>query len=489
MMAKALRPRACLNRPFLGSCAKHGGSLFSWNLTLFTDVIAFTLTWQRTWEALFRRLIAFAAQKGGLKQCQALTQIEVNHPALACVAIPIRSHIPMNNTFDLTKKFRARFSGEALVYRAPGRVNLIGEHTDYNDGLVLPAAIGFSCWIAIAPRTDRKISLYSENFDESIEADLDNAKIHSTGKWPDYPLGVAWALEKAGCHLTGANIYIRGEVPLGAGLSSSAALEVSTGYALLDLANHPIELTKLALLCQQAENEFVGARVGIMDQFVSCHGQAGSALLLDCRSLDFRLLPLPRGVQLVICNTMVQHKLGTSEYNVRRTECEEGVRLLSKGLPGIRALRDVSLPDLELHRGLLSETVYKRCRHVITENFRTGEAAAALQSEKTEALRNLMAESHSSLRDDYEVSCRELDLMVDLAMQQEGVLGARMTGGGFGGCTINLVNAADSEKFRERVSKGYEVATGYHPNIYVCEASQGAEKVAGHALKITTLTD
>ena len=472
----------------LGRFPKHGCSLFSWNLRLFADVIAFTLTWQLTWEALFRRLIAFAAQKGVLKQCQGLTLTELDHLART-VCISIRSNTPMNNAFDLPKKFRARFSGEAVVYRAPGRVNLIGEHTDYNDGLVLPAAIGFSCWIAIAPRTDRKIALYSENFDEAIEADLDNAKIHSTGKWPDYPLGVAWSLEKAGYRLKGANIYIRGEVPLGAGLSSSAALEVSTGYALLDLANHPIELTKLALLCQQAENEFVGARVGIMDQFVSCHGQAGSALLLDCRSLDFRLLPLPRGVQLVICNTMVQHKLGTSEYNVRRTECEEGVRLLSKALPGIRALRDVSLPDLERHRGLLNETVYKRCRHVITENFRTREAASALQSEKTETLRNLMAESHSSLRDDYEVSCRELDLMVDLAMQQEGVLGARMTGGGFGGCTINLVNAADAEKFRERVSQGYEVATGYHPNIYVCEASQGAEKVARHALKITTLTD
>jgi len=395
----------------------------------------------------------------------------------------------MNDALNLAKKFSSRFGGDSVVYRAPGRVNLIGEHTDYNDGFVLPAAIGFSCWVAVAPRSDRKIALYSENFDEAIEADLDNAEIHSTGKWPDYPLGVAWALNRAGYRLSGANVYIRGEVPLGAGLSSSAALEVSTGYALLDLAHDPIELTRLALLCQRAENEFVGARVGIMDQFISCHGQAGSALLLDCRSLDFRLLRLPPGVQLVICNTMVQHKLGTSEYNVRRTECEEGVRLLSQTLPGIRALRDVSLADLERHRGFLSETVYKRCRHVITENSRTREAASALQNGKIDALRNLMSESHSSLRDDYEVSCRELDLMFDLAMHQEGVIGARMTGGGFGGCTINLVNAANSEKFRERVSRGYEAATGYHPNIYVCEASQGAEKVAPHALETSSRTD
>jgi galactokinase len=389
----------------------------------------------------------------------------------------------MSDASDLSAKFRSRFGGEPVTYRAPGRVNLIGEHTDYNDGFVLPVAIGFSCWVSVAPRNDRKIALYSENFDESIEADLDNVKIHATGKWPDYPLGVAWILEKAGYHLGGANIYIRGQVPLGAGLSSSAALEVSTGYALLDLAHRPIELTKLALLCQKAENEFVGARVGIMDQFISCHGQAGNALLLDCRSLDFHLLPLPRGVRLVICNTMVQHKLGTSAYNVRRTECEEGVRLLSKVLPGIRALRDVSLPNLELHRGLLTETVYKRCRHVITENFRTREAASALRKHEPAMLRDLMAESHKSLRDDYEVSCRELDLMVDLAMQQDGVIGARMTGGGFGGCTINLVNAEDSEKFRDRISKGYEDATGFQPNIYVCEASQGAEKILPRTLK------
>jgi galactokinase len=389
----------------------------------------------------------------------------------------------MNDVSDLLAKFNSRFRGEAAVYRAPGRVNLIGEHTDYNDGFVVPAAIGFSCWVAIAPRSDRKIAGYSENFDESVEADLDDLKIHATGKWADYPLGVAWALQKAGCRLRGANLYIRGEVPIGAGLSSSAALEVSTGYALLDLALHPIELTKLALLCQQAENEFVGARCGIMDQFVCCHGRAGNALLLDCRSHDFRLLRLPREVQLVICNTMVQHQIGTGGYNVRRAECEEGVRLLSKVLPGIRALRDVSLADLECHRGLFSEIVYKRCRHVITENARVHEAASALETGKIEALRNLIAESQISLRDDYEVSCRELDLMVDLAMQQEGVIGARMTGGGFGGCTINLVHAAHSEEFCKRVSEGYQAATGSHPNIYVCEASQGAERVGPRAFE------
>lgn len=383
----------------------------------------------------------------------------------------------MDKAGELLAKFKSKFHSSAKIYRAPGRVNLIGEHTDYNEGFVLPAAIGFSCWVAIAARADRKIAIYSENYDEFAEAELDNLKVRATGKWADYPLGVAWALQQGGYHLRGVNLYIVGEIPVGAGLSSSAALEISTGFALMDTACHPLERTKLALLCQQAENEFVGARCGIMDQFISCHGQAGSALLLDCRSLDFHVLPLPGNVHLVICNTMVRHQLGGSEYNVRREECEEGVRQLSKALPKIRALRDVSLADLEKNKNLLSERVYKRCLHVISENARTLEVASALRSGEISKLNQLMADSHRSLRDDYEVSCRELDIMVELAMKQSGVLGARMTGGGFGGCTINLVNAADSSKFSERVSEEYEAATGRRPVIYICKGSQGAEMV------------
>jgi galactokinase len=383
----------------------------------------------------------------------------------------------MDQGHTLLAKFHAKFHSAAKVFRAPGRVNLIGEHTDYNDGFVFPAAIGFSCWVAIAPRDDRKLVLYSENFDESVESNLDDLGVRATGKWADYPVGAAWALQQAGYRLRGANLYIVGDVPLGAGLSSSAAVEVSTAFALLEAANQPIELKALALLCQRAENEFVGARCGIMDQFISCHGRAGKALLLDCRSLDFQLLELPAGARLVICNTMVSHKLETSGYNVRRAECEEGVRLLSKTNPQIRALRDVSLDDLEKHRGMLSEVVYRRCRHIVTENARTLATAAALRTGDSGALRQLMADSHRSLRDDFEVSCRELDIMVELAMQQPGVLGARMTGGGFGGCTINLVRASEADGFCERVAQGYESATGYHPDVYVCEASQGVGMV------------
>jgi len=394
----------------------------------------------------------------------------------------------MNKAHELLTSFKARFGTSASVYRAPGRVNLIGEHTDYNDGLVMPAAIGFSCWVAIAPRDDHNLILYSENYSEAYEADLDELGDRGSGHWADYPLGVAWALRDAGYRLRGANLYIAGNVPQGAGLSSSAAIEVSTGYALLSAANHAIDRTKLALLCQRAENEFVGARVGIMDQFVSCHGRAGHALLIDCRSLEFRSLRLPSRVSLVICNTMVKHKLQASEYNVRRAECEEAVRRLSEALPKISSLRDVSPEQLAENRNVLSETLYRRCRHVISENKRVRKVAELFEARKTEGLREVMAASHESLRDDYEVSCRELDAMVEIAGRQKGVYGTRMTGGGFGGCTINFVDVEHAEEFQRRVSAEYEAAIGLRPDIYICEASQGAELVETAAENLPKVT-
>ncbi len=344
-----------------------------------------------------------------------------------------------NRSSDLVSRFRALFgSPSSLVYRAPGRVNLIGEHTDYNAGFVLPAAIGFWCWIAAAPREDNKLMIHSENYQETIEAKLDGNHLHRTRKWSDYPLGVASVLQESGYRLRGANLYVRGEIPLGAGLSSSAALEVGAACALLEISGHELDRTKIALLCQRAENEFVGARVGIMDQYVCCEARVEHALLLDCRSVEHVPVKLTPGVQLVVCNTMVKHEHGDGEYNVRRRDCEEGVQLLSTVLPGIQALRDVTLRDLEDHRKLLSETVYRRCRHVITENRRVPQAAEALERGDLHTLGELMAESHRSLRDDYQVSCPELDLMVDLAAKHSGVYGTRMTGGGFGGCTVNL---------------------------------------------------
>ena len=383
----------------------------------------------------------------------------------------------MDKGQQVIARFGAKFRTAATLYRAPGRVNLIGEHTDYNDGYVLPAALGFSCWTAVAPREDRRLIVHSENFSETIEADLNDLKPFPENTWANYPLAVAWALQQAGNKLIGANMYVAGEVPLGAGLSSSAAIEVSAGFALLDVAGLAIDRTQLALMCQRAENEFVGAHCGIMDQFISCYGQADHALLLDCRSLERRMLPIPHEVALIICNTMVKHELGASEYNTRREECEEAVRALSKVLPGISALRDVTAAQLEEHRGVLSAVLYKRALHVVTENERTLRAADAFESGAIEKLGQLMADSHRSLRQDYEVSCPELDTLVEIAARQRGVFGARMTGGGFGGCTINLVDVTHAQEFQQKVSAAYKSATGLQPDIYVCKASQGAEAV------------
>jgi galactokinase len=383
----------------------------------------------------------------------------------------------LKTPLQLLDGFRARFGGTASIYRAPGRVNLIGEHTDYNDGFVLPAAIEFYCWAAIAPRHDRKLVIHSEKFNESVEEAIDSLSPLAKKHWANYPLGVAWTLRQAGKPLTGANIYLAGEVPLGAGLSSSASVEVATGFALLSLSGGNIDRKELALLCQKAENEFVGAHVGIMDQFVSCYGRALNALLLDCRSLEHQFVRLPADVQLVICNTMVKHELASGEYNARRAECEEGVRILRIVLPQIRALRDVTLSQLDEHQQILPPKVIARCRHVITENARVLSAVEAFHRGDSKALGPLMQESHRSLRDDYEVSSKELDLMVEIATVQPGLIGARMTGGGFGGCTINLVEAAAVADFKRKVAAEYSSRTGLTPEIYVSPASEGAQQM------------
>ena len=383
----------------------------------------------------------------------------------------------MRDLIQLQENFRARFGTPAAIYRAPGRVNLIGEHTDYNDGFVLPAAIESYCWVAAGPRSDEKLVIHSENFNGTVEVDLDSISSLGKNHWANYPFGVADKLQEAGKRFNGANLLISGDVPLGAGLSSSAAVEVAVGFALLHQSRLAIDRMELARLCQKAENEFVGARCGIMDQFIACHGRASNALLLDCRSLEFRPVKLPHGIQLVICNTMVKHEIASGEYNRRRTECEEGVRVLQKLLPEIRALRDVTLAQLETHRTLLSSTVYSRCRHVVTENHRTQEAIRALDSEDLSAFGSLMRESHRSLCDDYEVSCKELDLTVEIASAQPGVIGARLTGGGFGGCTINLVESAAVDAFKKNVATRYHAQTGLKPEIYVSPAAEGVQQV------------
>jgi galactokinase len=388
----------------------------------------------------------------------------------------LQSRTVEESAHALGEHFRRKFRATPRVYAAPGRVNLIGEHTDYNDGFVMPAAIGFSTQVAVAARDDRRLLIHSENYAEQVEFDLDNLPLARASHWSDYALGVVEMIAQSGVRLRGANVMISGNVPQGAGLSSSASIEVAVGYALLDLAGQAIDLTKLALLSQRAENEFVGAKCGIMDQFVSAHGKRDQALLLDCRSLDYRLLPLA-GVPLVISNTMVKHSLSQGEYNDRREECELGVRILSKHLPSARALRDVTLADLEKYGHELSETVLRRCRHVVSENARVLKAADALDAGNLAAFGELMGQSHCSLRDDFEVSCAELDVMVALGGQVEGVYGTRMTGGGFGGCTITLIKDENVESFQKSVSEGYERATGRKPEIYVCSAADGVGKI------------
>jgi galactokinase len=381
------------------------------------------------------------------------------------------------NAKNLSDRFQALYRAAPRIYRAPGRVNLIGEHTDYNDGFVMPLAIDFSTWVAIAPRADRRVVIRSENYSETAEFDLDDPKPRRTRHWSDYSRGVAVTLESAGHRLRGADILLRGEVPIGSGLSSSAAMEVATGYALLDTAGVDLDRLALALICRRAENEFVEMRCGLMDQFVSCFGAQGHALLLDCRSLEYQLLPLPEAVKVVVCNTMVKHALAGSEYNARRAECGEGVRLLAQRLSGVRSLRDVTSSELERFQAELPEVVYKRCRHVISENARVAATAVALELADLATFGDLMGASHCSLRDDYEVSCAELDLLVELANQVPGVYGSRMMGGGFGGCTVNLVAATHVDRFKESVASGYAKVTRREPEIYVCTAAQGAERV------------
>jgi len=378
---------------------------------------------------------------------------------------------------QLTNAFDHLYGVKPRIYRAPGRVNLIGEHTDYNEGFVMPMAINFSTYVAMSKRDDRVLRIHSETFKEDASLDLTHPPARGRKHWSDYPIGVAVKLQEAGHAISGADVLVHGEVPLGSGLSSSAAFEVSTGIGLLDISHEEIDRLQLAKTCQKAENEFVGARTGLMDQFIACFGKAGHAVMLDCRSLESQALPLPDKVSVVVCNTMVKHELASSEYNARREECEAGMRILSRHRHGVNSLRDVTVADVEKFKDELGDVISKRCRHITTENDRVRAAANALQQRDLKTFGKLMYESHQRLRDDYEVSSRELDVMVDLAGTIDGVFGARMTGGGFGGCTVNLIAVSAVDEFTRAIKAGYAEATGRDPEVYVCAAADGAERV------------
>jgi len=382
----------------------------------------------------------------------------------------------MSEPDGLQARFRARFGGAGRLYRAPGRVNLIGEHTDYNDGFVLPAAIDLDAWVAAAPRDDRRVRLYAADLDAALEFSLDAPAPGPARDWTDYPRGVALALERAGHRLRGADLLLESAVPIGAGLSSSAALEVALAWALLDLAGVAADPLEVARLCQRAENDFVGTRCGIMDQFAACHGRAGSALLLDCRALAARHVALPAELAILVCDSMVKHSLADGAYNQRRAACEAGVRILARSLPGVRALRDVCSDELEARRAELPEDVYRRCRHVIAECARVHAAVAALEAGDLAAVGRLLCASHASLRDDYEVSCPELETLVETALAQRGVYGSRMMGGGFGGSTITLARPDAIDALLGALGERYERAYGKRPWMRLCATADGARR-------------
>lgn len=373
---------------------------------------------------------------------------------------------------QVTREFQIRFGAPPeLVVRAPGRVNLIGEHTDYNDGFVLPMAIDRAAWIALRPRDDRRVIAYSLDFDQSSGFTLDGMR-HAGAGWVEYLKGVAWALQEAGYALNGWEGVVSGDVPIGAGLSSSAALEMATARAFAAVSDWAWEAATMAKLGQRAENQWVGVNCGIMDQMISAAGIADHALLIDCRSLETQAAPLPPGTVVVVLDTATRRGLVDSAYNERRAQCEAAARFF-----GAPALRDVSPETFEARAAELDDLVRRRARHVITENARTLAAAEAMRRGDAIELGRLMDASHVSLRDDFGVSSHELNVMVEAARDHQACYGARMTGAGFGGCAIALVRAGAAKDFATQVTADYQAATEIEPHVYICVATDGAEVV------------
>lgn len=381
----------------------------------------------------------------------------------------------------LKQQFIQRFGGEGKlrVIRSPGRVNLIGEHTDYNDGFVFPMAIEPHVAMICRCRDDGLVRLISTHFpDTKIEFSVQNKITRSDPKWANYFRGVAAELIGAGIPLTGMDVLVDNTLPVGGGLSSSAAIEVGTALAFLTLAGLKMDQSRLALVCQKAEHEYAGMPCGIMDQTIVASGKQGFAMLLDCRDLSKNFVPIDSSeLRVVIVNSMVKHELTGSEYPERRKQCEQGVEFFKKDNPQIKALRDVNLKQLEEAKSRLPQIVYRRCRHVITENARTTEAANCLATRRYEEAGQLMHQSHVSLRDDYEVSTAELDFLVEQAMKVKGVYGARMTGGGFGGCIVSLVQPRAVENFTSTVRQAYHQKFKIEPSIFATTATSGASVV------------
>ncbi|NBC65734.1 MAG: galactokinase [Bacteroidetes bacterium] len=377
----------------------------------------------------------------------------------------------------IEKEFSNRFGGDYLLIKSPGRVNLIGEHTDYNDGFVLPAAIDKEIILAVAPNDLDTCRLYAVDKDEYFETRVDHEIDKNDIPWTNYILGVIEQLKKAG-DIHGFDCVFGGDIPIGAGLSSSAALEGGVIFGLSNLFNIELSKLEMALTGQRVENDFVGVQCGIMDQFINIHGREEYALKLDCRSLEYEFYPFKReDIHIVLCDTQVRRELATSEYNKRRQQCEEGVKILQKYDADIDSLRDVSFELLDYHKEELNPTVYNRCKFVMEENQRVVDACNDLRKNDYYSFGNRLLESHVGLRDQYEVSCPELDILVEGAIEIQGVLGARMMGGGFGGCTINLVEEDYLNFFTTKMKDRYQIEIGSPLKIYKAKVSGGTKLV------------
>jgi len=382
----------------------------------------------------------------------------------------------------LWKIFNEKYTDTGLIkgaFSAPGRVNLIGEHTDYNEGFVLPMAIEKKIIMLGQLRNDRLVQVFDLVYKTKIKFSLDALTPLKEDTWANYLMGVMDEIQKAGHPLQGANLIFRSDIPQKAGLSSSAALEVVTALTMAKLNLLEIKPLEMAHLCRRAENNFVGVACGIMDQYVSCLGQKNNALFIDCRSNDYELVPFKdHNYQIVICNSKIQRGLVNSEYNRRREECKRAAEFFNHKLKReIRALRDVTIDEYKRYQVQLPEVIARRARHVILENYRVQAGVQALREENFLAFGQLMVESHQSLKEDYEVSCAELDLLVNLALKQKGVLGARMTGAGFGGCTVNLIEKNYVDAFEKTIKQGYKKITGIFPDISVTPPAEGAKVI------------
>jgi galactokinase len=379
----------------------------------------------------------------------------------------------MDKLSTISRRFRDIFKETPLLLRSPGRVNLIGEHTDYNEGFVLPAAIDKEIYFALSPRFDRRCEIHAYDLKDSFQFSIDDLSKSDKG-WPNYLMGVVDQLNKKGLTLSGFNCVFGGNIPIAAGLSSSAALEAGLASALNEIFQLKLDKLTIVKLSQKAENEFVGVNCGIMDQLANVFSKEKHVFKLDCRSLELEYFPFERDdIQVVLCDTQIKRELASSEYNIRRLQCEEGVRAIGKSYPYIKSLRDITESMLQEHKSSLDNIVYRRCKYVIEENERVLAACNNLMKGDFDSFGKLMYQSHAGLRDEYEVSCAELDILVNGASAISGVFGSRMMGAGFGGCTINLVFNDKMDDFEEKITKVFRDRLRTDPVLYITKITEG----------------